>query len=259
MSLFGRTRRQIDEQLWLRLLRDYPFIQQHFAALLPSLRELSDQFLQHKQFYGAHGLVVDNYIGAAIAMQACLPICKLGFDWYDDFRQIIVYPEQFIVRDSSVDDDGVEHQSEELLSGQTMAGGPVVLSWFDAHSDQARDNYNVVIHEFVHKLDLRDGLADGCPPLPRAERSRWLGEIDAAWQQFAQQCDAAAERVPRDLDPESSAADAYFADLPLDPYAATDPAEFFAVLGEVFFTDPQRVAESFPGMHDLLQRFFLRQ
>lgn len=257
MSLFGRTRSQIDERLWLRLLGDYPFIGRNFPTHLPALRQLTNQFLQQKQFYGAHGLVVDDYIGSAIAIQACLPVLRLGLDWYDDFEQVIVYPDQFLVHESSVDEAGVLHEYEDLLSGQAIDAGPVVISWADASGEQSRDDYKVVIHEFVHKLDLRDGLADGCPPLPRRQREEWLAAIEESWTRFADDCDAAADSVPPDIDPDSEDADVYFGHLPLDPYAASDPAEFFAVLGEVFFTDPQRLRESFPAMQRLLERFFL--
>ena len=257
MTLFGRHRAEIDERLWQRLLHDYPFIQRHHAAHLTRLRLLSNQFLQLKQFYGAQGLIVDNYIGAAIALQASLPICKLGMSWYDDFTQIIVYPDQFLVRNSVVDADGISHESEDALSGQTIADGPVVLSWSDAHSDQATGTYNVVIHEFIHKLDLRDGIADGCPPLPRGQRQLWLAALHHAWQEFVGLCNQAAAAVPASVDPDSAAADSYFAHLPLDPYAATDPAEFFAVLGEVFFTDPLRLRQSFDPMQQHFQQFFV--
>ena len=256
MPLFGRHRPEIDERLWLRLLHDYPFITRHHLALLPQLRALSNQFLQLKQFYGAQGLIVDNYIGAAIAVQASLPVCHLGLSWYDEFSQIVVYPEPFLVRDTRIDDDGVMHESQDVLSGQTSADGPVVLSWSDAHSAQTSDTYNVVIHEFVHKLDLRDGIADGCPPLPRGQRNDWLTALHQAWQQFAELCDKAADSVPTSVDGDSQAADVYYAHLPLDPYAATDPAEFFAVLSEVFFTDPARLTLLFTPMQQHLRRFF---
>ena len=166
------------------------------------------------------------------------------------------YPEQVLVRDTRIDDDGVMHESQDVLSGQTSADGPVVLSWSDAHSAQTSDTYNVVIHEFVHKLDLRDGIADGCPPLPRGQRNDWLTALHQAWQQFAELCDKAADSVPTSVDGDSQAADVYYAHLPLDPYAATDPAEFFAVLGEVFFTDPARLTPLFAPMQQHLQRFF---
>jgi Mlc titration factor MtfA (ptsG expression regulator) len=58
------------------------------------------------------------------------------------------------------------------------------------------------------------------------------------------------------VDPESPEADPYFSELPLDPYAATDHAEFFAVSGEVFFTDPVRLKRTFPDLFSMYRVYF---
>ena len=74
----------------------------------------------------------------------------------------MVYPGDFRVRRSEVDEDGVLHEWDDELAGEAMPGGPVVLSWDAAAHDPA---INVVIHEFAHKLDMLSGAADGMPPL----------------------------------------------------------------------------------------------
>src|SRR5207253_11507929 len=68
-----------------------------------------------------------------------------------------------------LDETGVVHDWEEVISGEAMDRGPVMLSWKDVSGAAARvhEAYNVVIHEFVHKIDMRDGAPDGCPPLDR--------------------------------------------------------------------------------------------
>ena len=79
------------------------------------------------------------------------------------------------------DETGVVHDWDEVIAGEAMEGGPVMLSWRDVAQAGAtrRDGYNVVIHEFVHKIDMRDGAPDGCPPLPiaRARARRWLAVL----------------------------------------------------------------------------------
>ena len=55
-----------------------------------------------------------------------------------------------------------------------MERGPVMLSWqhiANAHENTAR-GHNVVVHEFVHKLDMRSGNANGCPPCLQASWAR---------------------------------------------------------------------------------------
>jgi len=42
----------------------------------------------------------------------------------------------------------------------------------------------------------------------------------------------------------------------IDPYAASDPAECFAVLSEYFFTAPDLLAERFPAMYQHLRHFY---
>ncbi len=247
---------QIGEILWQRLLLDYPFLTKRSAADLAKLRSLSNRFLASKQFAGAQGLMIDDYCGAAIAAQACLPVLHLGLHWYDDFEQIIVYPDQFRVRASEADELGLVHESDEFLAGQTIASGPVILSWADVRDCQPGFAFNVVIHEFAHKLDLRDGEADGCPPLPRAARRAWRAALHNAYDEFVKLCDEAYDGLPPTLDPDSDAAAPFLRHLPLDPYAAQDHAEFFAVCAEVIFTDPVLIEKSFPVFYHRLKEFF---
>ena len=114
----------------------------------------------------------------------------------------------------------------------------------------------MVVHEFIHKLDMLDGQADGIPPLPQALRDAWENTLDAAYDAFCDQLDAVERAIPRHIDPESEAADAWYRSLVLDPYAATDPGEFFAVSGELFFFDPAALQQAFPAWYALLSRFF---
>ena len=80
---------------------------------------------------------------------------------------------------------------------------------------------NLAIHEFAHKLDMRNGAANGCPPLPAEMAPHvWKRTMLAAYEHFQ-------ERVARG---DRTA---------IDPYAAESPAEFFAVLSEVFFVEPR--------------------
>jgi hypothetical protein len=50
-----------------------------------------------------------------------------------------------------------------VTSGEAWEGGPLIISWHDVQ--MAGDGYNVVIHEFAHKLDMLNGEADGIPAL----------------------------------------------------------------------------------------------
>jgi hypothetical protein len=171
----------------------------------------------------------------SIAAQACLPILALGLDWYAGWSGIVVYPGDFRVKRSEVDEHGVVHEWDDDLAGEAMPGGPVVLSWDAAAHDPAM---NVVIHEFAHKLDMLNGEADGQPPLHAGmDRAAWKRAFGEAYRGF---CDA-LERGK---------------DTWLDPYAAEHPSEFFAVVSEAFFEDPLQTRRRYPDVYEQLRLFY---
>jgi Mlc titration factor MtfA (ptsG expression regulator) len=235
----------IPDALWQSTLQDFAFLPAQPPALARRLRTMSAEFLADKEFFGAHGLQVTDAMAVAIAAQACLPVLHLGLHWYDDFKGIVVHPGAMLARREVTDEAGVVHRYTEELSGEAMEMGPVTLSWADvaAAGEAAPEGYNVVIHEFVHKLDMRNGQADGCPPLPtRALRQRWQSTMQESYARFCTQV---------------TMADRFGGPAPwLDAYAASAPAEFFAVASEAYFVNPVRFAKSFPELVPLLNGFF---
>lgn len=246
----------IDDALWDGVLDAFPYAGHLSANDLARLRALCEEFLRRKTVSGAHDFEVTPEVRATIAFQACLPVLHLGLAAYDDFVEIVVYPAQFLVPRQRTDDAGVVHESVDALAGEAMDGGPVVLSWQDVAPGADAYGTNVTIHEFVHKLDLADGEADGIPPLPPSRRQRWRDALEHAYDAFCDELDRIERAIPRHVDPESAAADRWYAHLPLDPYAATDEAEFFAVSGEAFFVAPDLLAEAFPDWYRELVAFF---
>lgn len=237
--------RAIPDELWRHTLAQYPFLSDRPAQDQARLRTLTAQFLAQKQFSGAHGLVVTDEMAVAIAAQACLPVLNLGLKLYDDFKGIVVHSGAMLARRHVVDAAGVHHFYKEQIAGEAMQGGPVTLSWQDvaASSEHSARGYNLVIHEFVHKLDMRDGTATGCPPLPtRQAKTAWQSSMQAAYEAFQHQV-AMAER--------------FGAEPPwLDAYGATSPAEFFAVASEAYFVNRSRFVQEFAGLKTLFDGFF---
>jgi len=234
------ARRPIPDDLWLATLVRFPFLAQLGAEDARQLREMSTLFLDRKEFNGAQGLAVTDDMAVAIAAQACLPILHLGLDWYDSFIGIVVHADEVVARREVMDEDGVVHHYEEPLSGEAMEGGPVTLSWKDVAGagNSAEWGYNVVIHEFAHVLDMRDGEANGMPALPsRNAQAEWRAVFDASYQRFCVQVDAGEETL-------------------LDPYGAEAPSEFFAVACEAFFVAPLDLQAEHPQVYRQLQQFF---
>ena len=125
------------------------------------MRELCGRLLATKVMTGAGGLELTAEIQVAIAAQACLPILKLGIEWYRGWSGIVVYPSEYVAPRRVQDEAGLVHEFDETAAGEAWDGGPVIVSWAQDTDEAAGGNqaYNVVIHEFAHKLDLLAGGA----------------------------------------------------------------------------------------------------
>ena len=250
--------RPIPDALWQATLSEYGFLQVLPADEQARLRQLTSHFLAQKEFHGAQGLEVTDAMAVAIAAQACLPLLHWGapeqaLRWYADFVGIVVHPGEVVARREAVDEAGVVHQFDEVLSGEAMEHGPVMLSWQDvaAAGTSAETGYNVVVHEFAHKIDMRNGEPDGCPPLPpgfmgaaspRAAQTAWRAVLEPAFDAFREQV-IIAERFGG-------------AEPWLDPYGAESSTEFFAVACEAYFVNRDRFGEDFPALLALFDAFF---
>src|SRR5262245_3178144 len=253
----------IPTEMWSAAVAGLPFLARLSAEENARLRALAEQLLAQKEMSAAAELELTSEIQVFIAIQACLPILNLGLQWYRGWSGIVVYPSEFLVPRSLHDEAGVVHEYVEPISGEAWEGGPVLLSWDDvARAGAQRDTaYSVVIHEFTHKLDMLDGEANGCPPFDprlhaRLDRGRWRATLEDAFERLNAELDMVEARLPDTIDPESDAADPYYAHLPLDPYAAQDPSEFFAVSSEAFFVDAARLQLAFPEWYTQLAAFF---
>jgi MtfA peptidase len=227
----------IPDGLWRETLAHLPFCQALNADAQERLRNLALRFLHAKTFEGAAGLVITDTMRVHIALQACLLILNLDLDYYAGWQAVILYPGDFRVAKEYVDEAGVVHHWQEELSGESWEQGPVILSW-DAAAAPFDAQTNIVLHEFAHKLDMRNGAADGCPPLPPGLSSAaWTHDFLAAYEQL---CDA--------LDRGQT--------IRIDDYAAESPVEFFAVLSEAFFLAPEVVQSDFPAVYRQLSAFY---
>ena len=151
-----------------------------------------------------------------------------------------MHPDIVVARREVMDEDGIVHYYDEELAGEAMEGGPVMLTWRDVADagDSAEWGYNVVVHEFAHVLDMRDGASDGVPLLPdRAARERWLAVLVPEWDEFS-------VRV------------AVGEDTLIDPYGAEAIDEFFAVASELFFVDAATMRGEHPALYELLAGYY---
>ena len=224
-SLTEAERRTLTE--WLPVGRRLP------PELRDRLERLIAVFVGERCFVGCGGLTVTPEMKLAIASQACLLVLGRDTHVYDELRAVLVYPSQFIVPEQWHDEHGVVTDEERVLAGQAWDQSRIILSWEDvgARGDDG-DAFNVVIHEFAHYLDHESG---GAPWIRDATaRRRWRQLLDAELERLRD----AVEHGERTL---------------LDPYAAEDRAEFFAVVSEAFFEEPRHLAQSLPELYAALR------
>jgi MtfA peptidase len=179
----------------------------------------------------------------ALAAQACL----LTLGWRDDehveafanVHEVLILPDAFQRRVEEMDEFGVMHEYDDERAGETSHQGPVVVAFPDLMESGDFTGFNVLIHEFAHKLDMGNSLdVDGFPPLPRELDPReWHRVFMGVWEDLQARLERGEE-------------------TPIDDYAATHPGECFAVCCEAFFSAPDQLHDAYPALYDLLTRYF---
>jgi Mlc titration factor MtfA (ptsG expression regulator) len=230
----ARVRRQPFPAAWREILRRrMPAFAKLPVDLQMQVRKHVQVLVAEKPFIGCAGLKVTDEMRVLIAAQAALLLLNTQAGYFGNLRQVLVYPGAFVVERSQADGSGLTHETRRALAGESWQQGQLLLSWDDVVAGAAdpADGHNVVIHEFAHQLDQERGRANGAP---------WLGRREAY------------ERWARVLGHEYAALRARLArgeDGVIDAYAATDPAEFFAVVSEHFFEQPAALAAAHPALY----------
>ena len=228
----------ITREQWDEAYHQLSFLRGLSVEEKQSLEELCLLFMHHKVFEGAKGFQITPYVMLVISLQACLPILRLGLNCYDNFSTIIVYPYDFITNRQMMDENGVVDHDMAHTLGEAWLSGPVILSWPSSKEGGIEDGSNLVIHEFAHKLDMQNGVANGFPPLHKdMNSSDWVREFSKAYDYFESHCKGDQLHG-------------------FDCYGASEPAEFFSVFSEMFFEKPGKVRKHFPEVHNLLELYY---
>ncbi len=230
----------LPRQLWRASIEQVAILAGLTAVEKAHLRRLSSLLLYEKNVISVQGLELTSTQRILIAAQACLPLLYLGLSCLSGWTDIIVYPGPFRVSRDNVDFAGVVHRRQRVLSGESWSHGPLILSWSDVEREMLfpHNGRNVVIHEIAHKLDMLNGRCNGFPPLHAAMSiPDWTAIMTDAYESLA------AEIVEQQH-------------CPIDLYAASSPAEFFAVISEYFFCSPDVLMQHYPAVYQQLQLYY---
>lgn len=196
-------------------------------------------FLTEKQFIGCDGLKISDEIRVTVAGTACLLLLNRQATYFPGFSSILVYPESYSVTEVSFDGH-LEVHREVTRAGESWHRGPVVLSWQDVlrGATDVGDGYNVVLHEFAHKLDEENDGTNGLPVLREQEHyAEWAKVLGTEYAALEGRVARGENRV-------------------LYEYGLSSPPEFFAVATESFFEKPVAMRDQLPDLYEQLRKFY---
>lgn len=229
----------LSEELHAIIRRNVPYVARLPAADREELAGHIQAFLAEKHFEGCGGLELTDEIRVTIAAQACVLLLHGDTDYFARLVSILVYPSAYVAPGGAHIGGGVISDQEQTRLGESWTSGVVVLGWDSvlAGTRDMHDGRNVVLHEFAHQLDQEDGASDGAPIL--SHRSRY-----ATWARvLSREFDALVASTQRHRSV-------------IDPYGATNPAEFFAVITETFFEKPRQLQSRHPELYAELRTFY---
>lgn len=234
-------------------IRKLPFREEYEAivAKTPHYRRLNAddqtqlqhsiiQFIHTKEFIGV-GIEVSLEMKVLIAFYACLLLVhKQTENCYENLQTIIIYPHSVMIKQIQ-SYGGVYAKEQFVIQGQS-ANNTVVITWHEAKKESYHMRHNnVIIHEFAHEIDFMDGEIDGIPPIEHSKYDAW---VKVLYKEFNALNTIALKN--RDWGKYKL----------LGAYAASNEAEFFAVVTERFFESPLSLKRHFPELYGELEDFY---
>ncbi|MBN2789957.1 MAG: zinc-dependent peptidase [Candidatus Delongbacteria bacterium] len=189
------------------------------------------QFLLNTRITGIE-TDVDDTDRVLVAASAVIPIFQFRNWIYSNLYEVLLYSDSFN------DDFKTEGKDRNILGmvGTGYMEGKMILSKSSLYHGFANENdkSNTAIHEFVHLIDKADGVIDGIPSLllDRQYSIPWI------------------ELMRKSID------EIYEGMSDINPYGATNKAEFFSVISEYFFENPKLLEDKHPELYKYLEKIF---
>jgi Mlc titration factor MtfA (ptsG expression regulator) len=213
------------------LLQHVLFYQQLNAAEKIDFEKRIQNFLSKVLITGVETNVEDAD-KVFVAAAAIIPIFAFK-DWeYRNINEVLIYPNSF---NEGYDTKGPGRDVLGMVGSGEMKN-QMILSLPDLRNGFLNNNSksNAAIHEFVHLIDKEDGYTDGRPEylLLHKYSIPWLKQIHKEVELI--------QKGKSDI----------------NPYGATNEAEFLAVASEYFFKQPQMMKQKHPELFNLLNIMF---
>lgn len=207
--------------------------------LKTELHGLINVFLAEKQFMGCDGVEISDEMKVTVAGLASILLLNRPTTYYPGFSTVIIYPTAYMATEVSYD-GAVQVERKVIRAGESWHRGPVILSWEDVLRGAANvsDGYNVVLHEFAHKLDEENSGTNGLPVLrEQGQYGEWAKVLGKEFESLEKRAARGQNKI-------------------LHEYGLTSPPEFFAVSTESFFEKSVAMKKKLPNLYDQLQRFY---
>lgn len=236
-SFFFRTKkkipvlRAISEEYKTILSEQVPFYEQLDETRKQEFENRVQHFLAGTRITGIK-TNVEDIDRVLIASSAVIPIFNFPGWEYVNLNEVLLYPDSF---DHEFQQEG-GHRSIIGMVGSGAMNHVMILSQHELRQAfiNKTGKTNTAIHEFVHLVDKTDGAIDGIPEFI-LERKYILPWLDLMRKEI--------ELILKDRSD-------------INPYGATNEAEFFAVVSEYFFERPKLLKEKHPELYELLEKIF---
>ena len=193
--------------------------------------ERIEHFLSTVRITGVNAEVEDIdriFIGAG----AVIPVFSFP-DWqYINLHEVLVYPGSF---NMDFDQEGTDRNIAGMVGTGALQNVMIITKWqLRQGFINNNDAHNTAIHEFAHLIDKMDGTMDGVPEiiLERKYVHQWRQMMETTIEQMKN----------------------YGSDI--DMYGAANTVEFFAVVTEYFFEQPNSLKANHPGLYEMLERIY---
>lgn len=208
------------------------FYQQLNETDKEQFKERMRDFLSRTKITGVGEVVVRDMDIVFIAASAVIPLFSYPGWRYDNIDEILLYSDTF---SKEYDIDGPDRNvlgmvGEGAMNRQMILSQPALRAGF-LHPGST---HNTAIHEFVHLLDKADGAVDGVPDymLNRETKEEWENIVKVYMH--------AVKEGHTDI----------------NPYGATNEAEFFAVISEYYFKQPEKLHSEYPKLYEVLKQIY---